>query len=231
MSLLILLRHGQSMWNQLNVFTGWVNVPLSQQGIDEAISAGKQLAKTRIDKIYTSTLMRAQQTAMIVMAQQASGKVPYLVPNTKETLQKEAIHSPEMLNQMIPTLVDWRLNERFYGKLQGLNKSDTADKFGKEQVNQWRRSYDIAPPEGESLAMTKERTLPCLNELIIPDLEKGLNCLISAHGNSLRSVIMAIEGLSKEAILTREVATGDPLIYRFESNQFHPIVNIDGKKE
>jgi 2,3-bisphosphoglycerate-dependent phosphoglycerate mutase len=220
MSLLILLRHGQSMWNKLNVFTGWVNVPLSEKGIQEALHAGEQLSDIRIDEIHTSTLMRAQQTAMIALSKHSSGKVPVLINTDPQFEKKFSIHSEPAKHNTIPTYADWRLNERFYGELQGLNKQDTRDTYGDEQVKIWRRSFDVPPPEGESLKMTKERTMPCFNERIVPALEGGKNILVSAHGNSLRSIIMSIENLSKDEILNFEIATGVPRIYSYTNSEF-----------
>ena len=172
MASLILIRHGQSVWNASNRFTGWTDVDLSDKGIIEAEEAGRQLSDIRIDVVHTSDLIRAQRTAKIVMQQNESS------------------------GEDVPTRYDWRLNERHYGALQGLNKAETAEKHGAEQVQIWRRSFDVPPPEGESLEMTAERTIPYFTEEILPDLESGKNVLVSAHGNSLRSIVMHIEGIS-----------------------------------
>jgi len=217
---LILLRHGQSLWNQANLFTGWVDVPLSEKGIEEAVQAGKQLAQYDIDAIYTSTLGRAQQTAMLAMANHPSGKVPVVLHDDKQHQQRCKIYSAATAAKTIPTYIDWRLNERFYGALQGLDKDEMRQKYGKEQVHIWRRSFDIAPPEGDSLKTTAERTLPCLSERIMPELQADKTILVSAHGNSLRSIIMALEKLSPEEILKVEIATGVPRVYEFKNEQF-----------
>ena len=197
MATLILLRHGQSVWNAANRFTGWTDVELSEVGETEAAKAGDELADTQIDVVHTSDLIRAQHTAEIVMS-----------------------HNRASSN--VPTHRDFRLNERHYGDLQGLNKQDTRDKYGDEQVHIWRRSYDVPPPgdNGESLAMCAERTLPYLDEAIIPDLEAGKTVLVAAHGNSLRSIVMEIEGLTKEEVLSLEIPTGIPRIYTFEDGNF-----------
>ena len=188
---LILIRHGQSVWNASNRFTGWTDVDLSEKGIGEAEEAGRQLSDIRIDVVHTSDLIRAQRTADIVMQHnEVSGDVP--------------------------TKYDWRLNERHYGALQGLNKAETAEKHGAEQVHIWRRSFDVAPPEGESLEMTAERTIPYFTEEIVPDLESGKNVLVSAHGNSLRSIVMHIEDISPEDIVSLEIPTGVPLFYHHD---------------
>ncbi len=188
---LILIRHGQSVWNASNRFTGWTDVDLSEKGIGEAEEAGRQLSDIRIDVVHTSDLIRAQRTADIVMQHnEVSGDVP--------------------------TKYDWRLNERHYGALQGLNKAETAEKHGAEQVHIWRRSFDVAPPEGESLEMTAERTIPYFTEEIVSDLESGKNVLVSAHGNSLRSIVMHIEDISPEDIVSLEIPTGVPLFYHHD---------------
>jgi 2,3-bisphosphoglycerate-dependent phosphoglycerate mutase len=226
MSLLILLRHGQSMWNQKNVFTGWVDVPLSKQGIQEAINAGKKLTNTQIDMIFTSTLVRAQQTAMIAFSEHSSGKVPVVIHNNPEQAEKSVIYNNAEKNHTIPTYIDWRLNERYYGELQGLNKDETKQQYGEEQVKVWRRSYDTPPPNGESLQMTCQRTLPCLNERIIPQLKQGRHCLVSAHGNSLRSIVMEIEQLNEAEVLNLEIATGKPIVYNYNNDTWDKLAEF-----
>ena len=194
MARLILIRHGQSVWNATNRFTGWTDVELSEKGVIEAEEAGRQLSGIRIDVVHTSDLIRAQRTAEIVMQQN------------------------ESFGETIPTHYDWRLNERHYGALQGLNKAETAEKHGAEQVHLWRRSFDVPPPEGESLEMTAERTIPYFTEEILPDLESGKNVLVSAHGNSLRSIVMHLEGISPEDIVSLEIPTGSPMFYIHDEN-------------
>ena len=190
MARLILVRHGQSVWNASNRFTGWTDVGLSEQGVEEAEDAGRQLSEIRIDVVHTSDLVRAQRTAEIIMR------------------HNEA-------SEDVPTNYDWRLNERHYGALQGLNKAET-EQHGAEQVHIWRRSFDVAPPEGESLEMTAERTIPYFTEEILPDLVSGKNVLVSAHGNSLRSIVMHIDGISPEDIVSLEIPTGEPIHYSYE---------------
>jgi 2,3-bisphosphoglycerate-dependent phosphoglycerate mutase len=190
MSSLILIRHGQSLWNAANRFTGWTDIDLSPEGEGEAAEAGMKLAGNLIDRVHTSDLIRAQRTAEIILKlNEASGDVP--------------------------TRCDERLNERHYGSLQGLNKAETAEKHGAEQVRIWRRSFDVAPPGGESLEMTAARTIPYFVEEIVPDLEQGLNVLVSAHGNSLRSIVMHIEAITPEEIISLEIPTGVPLFYTY----------------
>ncbi len=183
------------MWNAANRFTGWTDVDLSPKGEEEAKNAGTQLADIAFDIIYTSDLLRAQRTAQIAMTQNRASNDP-------------------------PTIEDWRLNERHYGDLQGQNKDEARAQFGAEQVHIWRRSYDIPPPGGESLEKCAERTIPALEELIIPDLESGKNVLVAAHGNSLRSIVMHIENLTREEVLSLEIPTGTPIHYTFEAGKF-----------
>ena len=212
---LTLIRHGQSQWNADNRFTGWVDVPLSSQGIDEALKAGHELADQPFDAVYTSTLMRAQHTAMLVMSQNTVSGIPIMQhPDNAQLQEHEGIHDAEAEQNRLPVYVDWRLNERYYGALQGLNKDAAREHYGEAQIHIWRRSYDVPPPEGESLAMTCERTLPCLHERILPDVQKGKNILVAAHGNSLRSIVMDLERISQDAILKLEIATGVPRCYR-----------------
>jgi 2,3-bisphosphoglycerate-dependent phosphoglycerate mutase len=188
--LLVLVRHGQSEWNYKNLFTGWRDVGLTELGVEEARAAGRRL-KARgfsFDLAYTSVLKRAQDTLTIML---------------------------EELGQTgLETKYDQALNERDYGDLVGLNKDDARARWGEEQVHLWRRSYDTAPPGGESLKDTLARALPYYVKHILPDVLSGKRVLVSAHGNSLRALIMAIEGLSPEEIVKLELATGVPIVYR-----------------
>lgn len=221
MSQLILLRHGQSEWNKRNLFTGWVDVPLSQEGIDEAFFAGDVIKDVRIDIVITTTLIRAQMTAMLVMTRQTSGNVPVILHPGEGNLEAWGkIYGKEAENHSVPVLRCWELNERAYGELQGLNKAETMEKFGEAQVKVWRRSYATAPPGGESLEMTAARSIPYFKEKIVPLLKKGKNVLVCAHGNSLRSIIMHLDGLSKEEVVHLELATGFPIVYDFENGSF-----------
>jgi len=192
MANLVILRHGQSQWNLENRFTGWVDVELSEKGLEEAKNAGKKLDGYKFDIAFTSALKRAQNTLSIIL---------------KEINQEE-----------IPVVENQALNERMYGDLQGLNKDDVKEKFGEEQFKLWRRSYDVAPPNGESLKNTAERVIPYFEENIAPLLKEGKNIIISAHGNSLRSLIMHLEKLTKEQILERELGTATPILYVLNEN-------------
>jgi 2,3-bisphosphoglycerate-dependent phosphoglycerate mutase len=217
MKRLVLVRHGQSTWNLENRFTGWVDVDLSEKGRHEAKAAGELLKKHgfRFDYAFTSVLKRAIRTCWLIL---------------------------DELDQMwIPVTKDWRLNERHYGALTGLNKAETAQKYGDEQVHVWRRSYATPPPElaaederhprfdpryrnlrpedlpaTESLATTLERVLPYWDATIAPKLQEVDTVLVAAHGNSLRALIKHLDGLSDEEIVTVEIATGDPLVYEFD---------------
>ncbi len=193
MATLALLRHGQSQWNLENRFTGWIDVPLSPKGIEEAKSAGQSLKALNKNwvKAHTSRLTRAQKTLEIIC---------------------------DELKQKPPTWIDSALNERHYGDLQGLNKDETRKKFGEEQVHIWRRSFDVPPPNGESLQDTSKRSTPYFREYILKDEEAGQDILVVAHGNSLRSIVMFIEKMSPEEILKFEMATGVPLIYEFQGS-------------
>lgn len=187
---LILVRHGQSIWNLENRFTGWVDVPLTAQGEEEARSAGRKLHSADIDVAYTSALRRAQHTLDIIL----------------QTMGVE-----------VPVIRDQALNERHYGDLQGLNKEDTAKKFGADQVKIWRRSYDIPPPNGEALKNTAERTLPFFERCILGDIKQGKNVLVVAHGNSNRSIVMMLDNLTKEQVLELNLDTGVPLVYELSN--------------
>ena len=220
MSNLILLRHGESVWNRLNVFTGWVDVPLTIKGIEEATEAGKKLADFSFNIIFTSTLVRAMETAMIAMAYNQSGRLPVVIHN-EEGKEKEwsKIYDAETEKRIIPVIRDWHLNERYYGELQGKNKARTAEEYGEEQVHLWRRSYDVPPPGGECLKDTAARTIPFFREQILPRLEEDQNVFVAAHGNSLRSIVMHLDDLTEDEVLQLEIPTGKPILYRFEGNK------------
>ncbi len=190
MARLVLLRHGESQWNLENRFTGWVDVPLSPKGIEEAKSAGEKLRAFTFDRAFTSVLTRASETLRIVL----------------ETIGQSNI----------PIEKDKALNERMYGDLQGLNKAETALKYGEAQVKIWRRSYDVKPPGGESLKDTAERALPYYEKMIKPHLLKGETIIIAAHGNSLRALVMELDHLSKAEVLELNIPTGVPLLYEFD---------------
>jgi len=188
---LILVRHGQSEWNAKNLFTGWKDPGLTDQGVSEAKNAGKLILEQKIefDVMYTSMLSRAQKTGDIILG----------ILNHKE----------------IPIIKNEALNERHYGSLAGLNKDDARKKWGEEQVHIWRRSFDIPPPDGESLKDTADRVLPYFETEIMPKVISGSSILIAAHGNSLRALIMKLDSISPEDIVKLEIPTGAPIQYEF----------------
>lgn len=188
---LIIFRHGQSAWNLENKFTGWVDVELTEQGVQEAKSAGEKLKPFNFDYAYASDLKRAQNTLKTAL---------------------------EVAGKTVPTTCNQALNERMYGDLQGLDKTETAKKYGDEQVKIWRRSYDIAPPNGESLKDTAARVIPYFKAEIEPKLKAGKNIVIAAHGNSLRALIMYLENMTPAQILEFEIGTAVPRHYILDAN-------------
>lgn len=202
MAKLVLLRHGQSTWNLENRFTGWIDVPLTDVGRKEAEDAGKKLtiAGIHLDEAFTSVLVRAQDTLTICL--HAAGQ------------------------DGLATQFDQALNERHYGDLQGLNKAETAEKFGDAQVKLWRRSYDVQPPNGESLKDTAARTLPYFNEKILPEVKAGRNVIVSAHGNSLRAIVMNLDHLTEQQVIELNIPNGVPIVYDIDSEG-----NVTGKAE
>ncbi|MCI0382626.1 MAG: 2,3-bisphosphoglycerate-dependent phosphoglycerate mutase [Chlamydiae bacterium] len=218
--LLILLRHGQSQWNKENLFTGWVDIPLSTEGIQEAFAAGDKIADIPIDVIFISSLIRSNLTAMLVMSRHRGGRIPVVLHPGEGKLDKWAkVYDSKTRAKCIPVTSAWQLNERMYGRLQGLNKREMMDKFGEEQVRIWRRSFDVAPPNGESLKDTAKRAIPYFEKKIMPYLKKGKNVFVSAHGNSLRAIMMKLDGMSKEEIIKFELPTGLPVIYQYREGK------------
>ncbi len=215
------MRHGRSAWNGLNLFTGWVDIPLDEKGIQESLDGGEKIRTLSIDVAFTSTLIRAQMTLALALLRHSSKKVPVFLHLGEEKLDTWAkIYSEEAKKSTLPVYIAAELNERMYGKLQGMNKAEMTEKFGVEQVQKWRRSFDIRPPEGESLKDTCERAWPYFQKNIIPHLERGENVFIAAHGNSLRAIAMYLDRLSEEEIVKLEIATGDPLIYTYEKGMW-----------
>jgi 2,3-bisphosphoglycerate-dependent phosphoglycerate mutase len=192
MSYLVLIRHGQSEWNLKNIFTGMHDVDLSPKGVEEARSAGQKLkaADISFNQAFTSVLMRAQKTLALAL---------------------------EEMGTELPTEQDAALNERDYGDLVGKNKDEARKEFGEDQVHIWRRSFDIAPPNGESLKDTADRTLPYFDEKIMSEVKAGKNIIISAHGNSLRAIAMELDQLSPEEVVKLEIATGVPIVYEIDA--------------
>jgi len=193
-NVLVLVRHGESEWNRLNRFTGWKDVDLTEEGVFEAHRAGAMLEEEgcRFESAYTSTLKRARHTLQIILG--------------------------EIEQEELPIVTDAALNERDYGELMGINKEDARKRWGDHQVNLWQRSYDIAPPGGESLKDTAARVLPFFEKRIAPELRAGKNVLVVAHGNSLRALIMQLDRLTPEEVMAVELGTGRPLIYRLNAD-------------
>lgn len=192
MSKLVIVRHGQSEYNKANIFTGWLDVDLTEEGVAEALQAGRLLKDYKFDEAFSSKLIRANRTLDIIL---------------KEIGQTD-----------IPITRSEKLNERMYGDLQGKNKDEAREEFGEEQVHIWRRSFDIAPPGGESLKDTLERVTPYFEKVIEPELRKGKNIIIIAHGNSLRSLIMKLENIAPENIVGVEIPTGVPKVYELDKD-------------
>lgn len=190
MGKLILLRHGESQWNSENRFTGWIDIGLTEKGKKEAFEAGKLLRDIPIDFAFTSVLIRAIDTLT------------------------EALLGADQ--ELVPIVKDAALNERMYGDLQGLNKAETIEKYGADQVKIWRRSYDVPPPNGESLKDTAARTLPYFEENILPLIKEGKNVLVSAHGNSLRAIVMELDKLSKEEVVELNIPNAVPIVYEID---------------
>jgi 2,3-bisphosphoglycerate-dependent phosphoglycerate mutase len=199
---LVLVRHGQSEWNLKNLFTGWKDPALTEKGVGEARAAGQRLKAKglKFDICFTSALSRAQNTLKLILE--------------------------ECGQTGLPETRDQALNERDYGELTGLNKDDARAKWGEDQVHIWRRSYDVPPPGGESLKDTLARSLPYYVHIIQPHVLEGKTVLVAAHGNSLRSLIMAIEGLTPEQILKRELETGVPVVYKLKANSRPESVDV-----
>jgi 2,3-bisphosphoglycerate-dependent phosphoglycerate mutase len=221
MAKLILIRHGQSAWNAANKFTGWVDVPLSKLGLEEAERAAQKLKSYPIDVCFTSMLIRAIQTALICLggsdAVLVEGKCPVIHHDADDPdWHGWDAHTGDP-NEEIPVFTCASLDERFYGDLQGLNKAKIAEKYGAAQVKLWRRSYSGRPPGGESLEDTVARILPYFQGRIMKHVKAGDHVLVSAHGNSLRSIIMNLEKISEENISELELATGVPIIYEINS--------------
>jgi len=189
MASLVLVRHGQSQWNEKNLFTGWKDPDLTEKGEKEAIEAGLALKESgyKFDIMFTSVLLRAKRTGKLILEQMGQEDL--------KTFENEA------------------LNERNYGDLVGLNKDDARKKWGEDQVHKWRRSFDIAPPGGESLKMTAERVLPYFEETILPLLKEKSDILVAAHGNSLRALVMQLDKLNSDEVVKLEIPTGMPICY------------------
>lgn len=215
MNYLILVRHGESRWNLDNKFTGWVDVPLSEKGIGEALMCAKELRDLRLDVAFTSKLERAQETLLIVLSEQEKTGI---FQHTQGKMRIWANHKKELEAHEIPIYSSIELNERYYGELQGQNKDEMREKYGQEQVFKWRRSYKLRPPKAESLEDVYNRTVPYFKKEILSQVQKGKNVIIAAHGNSLRAIIKYLDNISDEEIPHLELETGKPIVYSYNEN-------------
>lgn len=225
MSYLILVRHGESRWNLANKFTGWVDVPLSEIGIHEAIITAERLNNINLDVAFTSKLIRAQETLTLILAHQEKTGI-FLHKSKKRNLWSKHSKGLDFDETELPIYSSDKINERYYGELQGLNKDDARAKWGKEKVFQWRRSYNIRPPGGESLKDVVKRSVPYFKNEIMPQVRKHKNVIVTAHGNSLRAIIKYIDNISDEEIPHLELQTGKPIIYEYEGGKLHKLNHI-----
>lgn len=220
MSKLILVRHGQSTWNAANKFTGWVDVPLNRRGRVEARLAAHKISQYRINVCFTSLLIRAIETAVICLTEcveVCAGKSPVVKHEADDPDWQGWDKYEGEASEEIPIFTSRSLDERYYGNLQGLNKAKTAEELGEELVHKWRRSYNVRPPGGESLADTHDRTIPFFQSRIISHVKQGDTVLVAAHGNSLRSIIMDLDNLSESEVPGLELATGVPIVYDLDA--------------
>lgn len=216
MAQLILMRHGQSAWNAQNRFTGWIDIPLTTQGVEEARTSAQRIRLDHLDKMYTSSLHRSLQTGLVVV--QACW--PHLTPVIEHSDHDWYQHYGHSVTDTLPIYRDVRLNERYYGDLQGCNKQQAREDYGEEQVHLWRRSYEEFPPKGESLADTVKRVAPFFVECLLPDLAQGESVMVCAHGNSLRALIKIIENTDDHDIAQIELKTAECRIYQYDQERF-----------
>ncbi len=224
MAYLILIRHGDSFWNKEghNCFTGWVDVANLPSGVKKLIKAGKILENRKIDIAFTSELYRGIETAMTVLSFNKVSGTPIII-HKDDKISKLSRFYHNDFGKFVPVIKAWQLNERYYGELQGMNKDKAREKFGKDLVFLWRRSYKTPPPKGESLEETTKRVVSYFKKAIIPELKKGKNVLIGAHGNSLRALIKHIEFIGDEEITKLEIKKGIPLEYKYKDGRFEKV--------
>lgn len=225
MSYLILVRHGESRWNLANKFTGWVDVPLSEIGIHEALITAERLNNIKLDVAFTSKLIRAHETLGLILAHQEKTGI-FLHESKKRNFWSKHSKGVDFDETELPIYSSDKINERYYGALQGLNKDDARLKWGKEKVFQWRRSYDIRPPGGESLKDVVKRAVPYFKNNIMPQIRKHKNVIVVAHGNSLRAIIKHIDNISDDEIPHLELQTGKPIIYEYDGGKLHKLNHV-----
>ena len=212
MARLVIIRHGESVWNKENKFTGWMDIDLSEKGIEEAKNAGRILANYKFDSIYISHMIRSIHTFQLIMESSNDNRTRIIYHQDDSQIKTREHHTGDSTKEL-NIYQSKHIAERYYGDLQGLNKAETAEKFGNEQVHLWRRSFDVRPPNGESLKDTLERVLPYWEKTIKNDLENGKTVLIVAHGNSLRAIVKYLENISDSDIPSYEIPTGIPIEY------------------
>jgi 2,3-bisphosphoglycerate-dependent phosphoglycerate mutase len=222
---LVIVRHGESVWNKENRFTGWMDVDLSEKGIKEAKRAGKILKNYKFDSIYVSHMIRAIHTLQLILENTKDTRTPIVYHEDDKQVREREHHTGNSLNE-INIYQSKAIAERYYGDLQGLNKTETAKKFSDERVHAWRRSFDVRPPNGESLKDTLKRVLPYWEKTIKNDLNDGKTVLIVAHGNSLRAIVKYLEKISDRDIPSYEIPTGIPIEY-----ELGPEMTVHSKKE
>ncbi|MGV8150788.1 MAG: 2,3-bisphosphoglycerate-dependent phosphoglycerate mutase [Candidatus Woesearchaeota archaeon] len=225
MAKLIIVRHGESIWNKENKFTGWMDIDLSEKGIEEARNAGKILSNYIFDSIYISHMIRSIHTLQLIL-EETNDKRTKIIYHDDDSKIREREHHTGDRNKELNIYQSKAIAERYYGDLQGLNKAETAEKFGDEQVHLWRRSYDVRPPNGESLKDTLDRVIPYWEKTIKKDLQEGKTVLIVAHGNSLRAIVKYLEKISDENIPNYEIPTGVPIEYTLDAH-----LEVINKKE
>lgn len=230
MNYLVLIRHGDSFWNKegYNCFTGWVDVANLPSGIEKMQKSGKFLENFRFDIAFTSELYRGIETALTILSYNKVSGTPIIL-HLKDKISSKSKFFHKDFKKFVPVIKDWHLNERYYGKLQGMNKNKAIKIYGKEKVFLWRRSYNISPPGGENLKDTEKRVVSFFKKRILPELKKKKNVLIAAHGNSLRALVKYLDNISPENVQKLEIKKGIPLFYEFSNNKIRKIGYIKNK--
>ncbi len=232
MAYLVLVRHGDSFWNKegYNCFTGWVDVANLPSGIEKLIKTGKLLSEIKFDIAFTSELFRGIETTMLILSYNKVSGTPIIVHEKDKTAKWSKFYHKDF-GKYVPVIRAWELNERYYGKLQGMNKDKARKKYGEEKVFLWRRSYDVKPPGGESLKDTEKRVLRFFKKRILPEISKNKTILIGAHGNSLRALVKYLDNISDEDVKYLEIEKGVPLVYKYEKGIMEKIGYIKTKRD
>ena len=232
MNYLVLVRHGDSFWNEegYNCFTGWVDVANLPSGIEKLIKAGKLLSNFRFDIAFTSELYRGIETALTILSYNQVSGTPIII-HSKDKISKWSRYYHTDFKKFVPVIKSWHLNERYYGELQGMNKDKARRVYGKEQVFLWRRSYEISPPEGENLKEAEKRVVYFFNRKVMPEIREGKNVLIGAHGNSLRALVRKLDKISEQDVKNLQIEKGKPLFYRFRKGELQRIGYVKSKSD